>query len=522
MKHQTSNSPANFQLKFGVWLWLFLGSVFFPALAVPKNILLIIADDVGADASSFYNSTNTGAILPPTPNIASLASSGVVFANAYANPVCSPTRACLITGRYSFRTGVGDAISGAGSPQLSSSEFTLPEAMNTSGLGYHLAQFGKWHLALGPNTPNTVGGWTNFAGVIAGAVSSYTNWTKTVNGTATANYTNYATTDVVTDAVSWIQARGTNPWLAWVAFNAGHTPLHKPPTNLAPTYATLPGTQNHINNNPELYFDAMIEAMDTEIGRLLNAVDRTNTHIIFLGDNGSTFSTLQPPYPGGHGKHTLYEGGIKVPMIIAGPAVVNPNRTNATLVHAVDLFATILELAGTSVGATVSPSVTIDSHSIVSALQGQTDTSRRVYVDLFGDSMSDQDGRSLRDSRYKLIRFGTGTSEFYDLQTDPYENTNLLAGTLTAEQKQYYDRLQFWFNGYSTNTGARITSAAITNGQFSCTLTQAANYTLWRCDDLTTTFWSQVTNAITSTNASIVTLKDPAPPTSRAFYSVVK
>src|ERR1041385_2805948 len=151
----------------------------FSASAAPTNILLIIADDVGADASSLYNSTATGAKLPPTPNIASLVTNGVVFANAYANPVCSPTRACLITGRYSFRTGVGDAIAGPTSAQLSASEFTLPEAMNASGLGYHLAQFGKWHLANGPNAPLNVGGWTNFAGVIQGAVANYTNWTKT-------------------------------------------------------------------------------------------------------------------------------------------------------------------------------------------------------------------------------------------------------------------------------------------------------------------------------------------------------
>lgn len=493
------------------------------AQATQKNILLIIADDVGADASILYNSTNTGAKLPPTPNIASLAASGVVFANAYANPVCSPTRACLITGRYSFRTGVGDAIAGPTSPQLSASEFTLPEAFNASGLGYHLAQFGKWHLATANNSPNTIGGWTNFSGSIQGAVGNYTNWNKVVNGSLTANYTNYATTDVVNDAVSWIQARGTNKWFAWVAFNAGHTPLHKPPTNLAPHYASLPGTTGHINNNPELYFDAMIEAMDTEIGRLLAAVDLANTHVIFLGDNGTTPNTLQPPYPTGRGKSTLYEGGIKVPMVIAGPAVVNPGRTNTSLVHAVDLFATILELAGTSAAAAVPSNITIDSKSIVPALQGQTDASRRVYVDLFGDNiLSGQDGRCLRDSRYKLIQFNSGTSEFYDLQTDPYENTNLLSAALTAEQKQYYDRLQFWFYGYSTNTGPRIASATWASGEFSCTLTQSANYALWRCDDLTTTFWSQVTNAVATTNGSIVTLKDNTPPTNRAFYSVVK
>src|SRR4051794_13703782 len=95
------------------------------ASAAQQNILLIIADDYGVDSSSLYNSTNTGASLPPTPNIVSLAQSGVLFRNAYANPICSPTRACLITGRYGFRTGIGDVIVGAGSAVLTSSEFTL-------------------------------------------------------------------------------------------------------------------------------------------------------------------------------------------------------------------------------------------------------------------------------------------------------------------------------------------------------------------------------------------------------------
>src|SRR5436853_7268058 len=93
--------------------------------AAQKNILLIIADDYGADSSSLYNSTNLGASLPPTPNVVSLVTNGVVFRNAYAYPVCSPTRACLITGRYGFRTGIGDVIAGLGGPVLTSAEVTL-------------------------------------------------------------------------------------------------------------------------------------------------------------------------------------------------------------------------------------------------------------------------------------------------------------------------------------------------------------------------------------------------------------
>ena len=491
------------------------------AIAAPKNILIIIADDYGVDSSSLYNSTANGATLPPTPNIASLASNGVVFANAYANPLCSPTRASIITGRHAFRTGVGNVITGPTSPQLSSGEFTLPEAFNASGLGYHLAQFGKWHLATAPNSPSTIGGWTNYAGNTAGAVANYTNWTKTVNGSTTMNYTNYATTDLVNDATSWIQARGTNAWLCWVAFNAPHTPLHKPPTNLAPTYASLPGTTTHINNNPALYFNAMIEAMDTEIGRLLASVNLTNTHVIFIGDNGTTPNTLQPPFPSGRGKNTLYEGGIKVPLVVSSPLVTNKNSTNATPVHAVDLFATILEFAGTNT-AVVPTNVVLDSRSFVSTLSGSADSARRVYSELFSDGTPGaNDGRALRDARHKIIQPASGTSLFYDLQIDPYEVTNLFS-TMTTEQRAHYDRLQFQLNGYSTNTGGYIASATWTNNQFSCTLTQAASYTLWRCEDVANGFWSQVTNAIVTTNGSNVTIKDVSPLPDKAFYSVVK
>ena len=287
------------------------------ANAAPQNILLIIADDYGIDSSSLYN-TNAAASQPPTPNINALAQSGVLFRNAYVNPVCSPTRSCLITGRYGFRTGIGDVIASASSPTLSASELTLPDAFAANAsLGYQLASFGKWHLANGINTPGTIGGWPHFAGSLQGAITSYTNWTKTVNGVSTAGYTNYATTDLVNDASAWIQARGTNNWFAWIAFNAPHTPLHLPPTNLCPHYATLSGTSIDISTNPRKYFEAMVEALDTEIGRLLESVNRTNTHIIFLGDNG-TQSVVQPPFPSNRGKNTLYEGGTHVPFIIVG------------------------------------------------------------------------------------------------------------------------------------------------------------------------------------------------------------
>lgn len=484
--------------------------------ATKQNILLIIADDYGVDGSSLYhtNTPGSGYLLPPTPSIASLATNGVVFRNCYANPVCSPTRSCILTGQHGFRTGIGDIVDNG--PSLTAASFTLPKAFTNAALGYSLAQFGKWHLASGLNAPRNVGGWTNFAGSLQGAIPNYTNWTKVVNGVNSPAYTNYATTDLVNDATRWITNMGTNAWFVWTAFNAPHSPFHAPPTNLCPNYPSSTLT------NSRRRFEAMVEALDTEIGRLLSVVDRANTHVIFIGDNGTPGSVIAPPYSAARGKDTLYEGGIHVPLIISGPAVVNPNRTNDTPVNAVDLFATILEMAGSSVATAVPTNVMIDSQSLMGQLAGAGAVFRLAYAEEFGTNVAaSAGGRALRDDRYKLINFTDGRTEFYDLQTDPMELTNL-NNTLTAGQKQYRDRLQFWMYGYTTNSGVTIGSVAWSAGQFSCVVTNAASYALWRCDDLATQFWSPVTNLTAATNGSAITLLDPTPLADRGFYRVLK
>jgi arylsulfatase B len=426
-----------------------------PAATPKNNILLIIADDYGADSSALFNSTNTGAHLAPTPNIDKLGHSGVLFPNFYARPSCSQSRACVFTGRESFRTGVGCAITSTNiTPPLSPGEYTLAKAFTTNAPKYHLASVGKWHLSnTGDlNTPLTTGGWTNFSGYMGPMVQNYTNWTKVVNGSA-QNATNYSTTDQANDAISFIQAQGTNLWFLWLAFNAPHAPIHKPPTNLlfTPAYINLSGTPADISANGRPYQEAMTQALDTEIGRLLAFVP-TNTDIIFMGDNGTPIAFQQLPYyydptngtpdGNGHAKFTLYEGGSRTPFFITGPDVANVGRTNYTLVNEVDLFQTIQELAGINVAATLPANVIIDSRSLLPALQGDVLIPTSYMLGEQFNERDIADGWTLSNPQFKLIHFYDHLEQLYDLSTDPYEHTNLFAAALTATARSNFYSLQ--------------------------------------------------------------------------------
>jgi arylsulfatase B len=481
-----------------------------------NNVLLIIADDFGTDSQSLYNLT-AGATAP-TPNINALAASGVRFTNAYATPVCSSTRASILTGRLGFRTGVGEVVSVNAGNSLPSSELTLPEVI-TQNSGIESACFGKWHLTAGnpaivANGPNTLGGWPHYAGCTAGGLASYTSWSKTING-VTSTVTTYATTDVVNDAVAWINTRTANnqQWVAWVAFNAPHTPFHNPPTSLH-SYGANPATNL-------LKYRAAVESMDTEIGRLLLSVNAATTDVIFIGDNGTPGAVIQSPYDAAHSKDTLYEGGIRVPLIIKGPSVVSGGRASSNLVHAADLFSTLLELAGVPLPTTV----TLDSKSLKPILANQSTGARtRLYTDQFDQSASTAGGRILRDEGYKIIRLNNGTDQFYNLLTDPAEANNLLAAginAMSATHQSYYYRLRFNLGSYTNATASSPSHHEFSANGFSLTVTEnpAASQTLWQSSDLD--FWAPIANATRVTSAGSITFTAPAPLPAKAFFSVL-
>ena len=414
-----------------------------------RNVVLIIADDLGKDFCDIYpdHAANTVHLT----NVRRLLNRGVVFNNAWSNPLCSPTRAGILTGRYSFRTGVGDVVDGS-NPKLNINENIIPEVLDIyNNNGISKALFGKWHVTTGApvgyNYPNTMG-FDHFEGSLTGALgqpgqqaNGYYNWTKITNGVS-STCTNYATTENVNNAISYLSSQpDTKPFFLWLAFNAPHTPYQLPPTNLI-TNTGLTGTQAEITANPTPYFQAMVEAMDTEIGRffdyLISAGKWDTTDIIFIGDNGNDPLVAQTS----PSKGSLYQGGVTVPFIISGPDVVNPNRISDAMVNTADIFATVLEMFGDTNWQSQIPTTTVDSRSLMPILQNTATTTRPwAFSEVFRTTPLASDGKTIRNTTYKLIRFTNGTQKLYNLTLDPSENINLLNTPLSVTDVNNYTYL---------------------------------------------------------------------------------
>jgi len=438
--------------------------------AAKGNVLLIIADDYGVDISSLYSypDPNSPEVLlpnldvPPTPSLETLAADGIVFENAWSNPTCSPTRANIFTGRYSFRTGVGAPVGPFSPPeaQLQSSEIALAEAIDTAPqLGYATAKIGKWHMSAGSSDPNIIGGWDHYSGSLFGFSSlgfpdTYTNWKKTVDGVDIENYSIYATTDHVNDAINWIQQQYSTdaPWVLALTLTAPHDPFHLPPLELH-DYDYLPNTAEDIQQNPRPYYEAMIQAMDTEIGRLLNYIDLEETTVIFVGDNGTPIQ-LPPPFDS-PGKGSILERGVHVPFIVSGKAVTRFNQGSRTnhLVSVTDIYASVLELIGVDINEAIPEYQIIDSVSFTPYLSSQfPELPKRpwVYTEQFVPEGATFPinfgtfglGRAIRNQRFKLIILEDGQEFFFNLKRDPYETQNLLDFTLDTIPQINYNFLK--------------------------------------------------------------------------------
>jgi len=410
------------------------------AAAGGENVLVILLDDIGVDPLAVYGEGSNYAV---TPTMDQLAAEGILFRNLWSAPSCTPTRATLLTGRLGFRTGV---LTVGPDMLLPGDELTLPEVLKDAtlnpGLGYADAAIGKWHLGDGPNGPNDHG-FTHYAGRYAPG-PSYFNWLRTVNGqsapcfegSAVCPDVSYITTVAVNDALDWIDDQ-SGPWFLYLALDAPHSPFHVPPHELVSpqTLAQLPqvagstappGTEC-MGPSRFICYRAMIEAADTEIGRLLDQLSEP-THVILLGDNGTPRQTTEAPFNPDHAKGTVYEGGVNVPMIVRTATGQSPNSESTALVHTADLFATVLEL----VGANGPTDRSLDSRSLVPLF---ADPSLAWNETVYSEH---EDAQTMREERFKLIR-RPAYDELYDLEGDPppvvgdaFETTDLLQGACSG------------------------------------------------------------------------------------------
>lgn len=396
--------------------------------AQQPNILLVIADDLGLDPTPGYMPGPTKAAMP---NLEALMANGLTFDNLWVDPLCSPTRSTILTGRYGLYTGVLNAGTASLIPPT---EITLHQYLNNINSGYASCIIGKWHLGgmtPDPTYPNTMG-IPHYAGLLTGTANDYFNWNLTINGTTALN-TTYITTTFTDLALEWI-GQQQQPWFCWLAYNAPHTPLHLPPAFMH-SQGALPTDQASITANPLPYYLAMCESVDYELGRLLTTLEPAvlaNTVVIFMGDNGTEANTIQLPYVATHAKGTLYEGGVRVPLVIAGPGVTRAGEREPALVNSTDLFSTIVELTGNAL-----PSY--ENSRSMAPLLSQEGLSVRdcAYTEVLGNN----GGFAYRNARYKYIDPSAGIPRFYDLLLDPWELNDLLPGGLNATQQLAYDDL---------------------------------------------------------------------------------
>ncbi len=421
-----------------------------PPLAVQDlpapNILVVVLDDVGVDMVGCYGE---GPDPAPTPVLNALAAEGVMFRNAWANPVCSPSRAELLTGRYGYRTGLGRIVTVAGWA-LHLDETTLPEQLRASPTDYRSGAFGKWHLSNdvvggGIHGPN-LQGFQHFVGTAGniGDPQNYESYQLIENG-AVSEVQDYATTRSVDDALEWIHRpdQADQPWFCYVAFHAPHAPYHAPPDGLHTQQAEIAGLDPRIVPRP--FYKAMLEAADAELGRLIAGLGEQaqNTRILVVADNGTPAECSLAPFLPEHAKLTPYEGGVNVPLIVSGPGIAFPGREADALVCITDVFATVSEWAGVVPTEAYNPDYLVDSVSLVPYLESIASSPLRdvVYADMFTPNHPSGSGvvltwRMIRDERYKLIQrvIPPGPPQLFDLQTDPFETYNLIAPPLVSSR----------------------------------------------------------------------------------------
>ena len=442
------------------------------------NFVFVLIDDLGWADLSCYGST-----YHETPNLDALARSGVRFTQAYAAcPVCSPTRASIMTGRHPVRVDITDWIPGQNAKQdeahrflqiedrneLPLQEVTIAEILHDAG--YQTFFAGKWHLGGAGFLPTDQGFDVNHGGGHWGQPPAgyFAPWKNAYLQEHHAG--EYITERLTKESVAFLKGRDqSRPFLLFLSHYDVHTPIHKDDEHfehfdekrktIDTVLSPIPerrGISRAQQDNAQ--YASMVSAIDDSVGQIMAAIQETgledSTTIIFTSDNGG-LCTLRKEGPTCNlplrsGKGWLYEGGIRVPLIVRVPGITKAGEECRQPVLSADFLPTMLELAGID-----RPSdLTLDGDSIVPELQGQKSQATRPlvwhYPHYHGSEWTP--GAAIRVGDWKLIEFYEfGDAELYNLATDPGEQKNL-----AVQEPNRLDDLRQQLRQWQENLHARM------------------------------------------------------------------
>lgn len=459
----------NFVRLFCLTCFVATASSTFVTAQQPKtpNVVLILADDLGWSDLGCY-----GADLHDTPNLDRLAQSGVRFTDAYAASICSPTRAALMTGKHYARLQMTIWREGSMKPpkdrklippvsvsDLPYQETTLAEVFQQAG--YRTALVGKWHLGDGNYYPETQGFDINIGGTHWGAPHTYF-WPYRGQGRFEGEFRyvphleggkpgEYLTDRLTDEALKIIDGADESPFFLYLAHHAPHSPVEAP-ENLVKHYAQkIKPEMNH--QNPK--YAAMVHSLDQSVGRIINRIDERGlsdrTIVVFVSDNGGHIGQhagqrVTNNTPLRSGKGSLYEGGVRVPLIIRSPGVKSEGVVCHEPVFVADLFPTITELAGVKSAPTGNPAPEIDGISLVSLLKQPDSHLKRtaLYFHYPHYYPTTTPVSAIREGDWKLLQYYEDQHvELYNLKNDRGEAQDL-AKTEPDRVKELQAHLTTW------------------------------------------------------------------------------
>jgi arylsulfatase A-like enzyme len=404
----------------------------------PPNILILLVDDLGYGDLSSYGATDL-----ETPHIDALVEAGMRFDRFYANsPVCSPTRAALLSGQYPERVGVPGVVRTHARNNwgyLDPEAVLIPEVLKRAG--YHTGMVGKWHLGLdAPNRPNDHG-FDFFHGYLGDMMDDYyTHRRHGINymrrNTQAIAPEGHATDLFTTWAVDYIHERSASsaPFFLYLAYNAPHSPIQPPDTWLQRVQQREPDISDE-----RASIVALIEHMDAGIGEVVDALKDTNeyenTLILFASDNGGAtyFGATNGPLRGE--KQEVYEGGIRVPMAAVWSGHIEAGTRSDAVALTMDLYPTVADAAN------VPLDHAIDGISILPTLAGddQSLDDRTVFFTRRegGNRYMGKTIWAVRQGDWKLLQNSPmAPFELYNLADDPREQNDL-----AGEEREVYNRL---------------------------------------------------------------------------------